>query len=88
LSHDRLAKRLDEIMPFQLAVCGFFSTRPRKFIHPNNPVVIANAFFFVGVLCDCFKPRRRLEAEIQWRHDNAFATHASWSLCRQAPLDV
>jgi hypothetical protein len=26
--------------------------------------VIAIAFFFVCLLCDCFKPRRRLEAEI------------------------
>jgi hypothetical protein len=26
--------------------------------------MIAIAFFFVCALCDCFKPRRRLEAEI------------------------
>ena len=26
--------------------------------------MFAIAFLFVGVLCDCFKPRRRLEADV------------------------
>jgi hypothetical protein len=40
-----------------------------------SPASSAIGFLFVGVLCDCFKSRRRLEAEIlvlrQSCHDHA-----------------
>jgi hypothetical protein len=44
-----------------------------------NPVIIVIAFLFVCVLCDCFKPRRRLEAAILvLRHKlNVQQQHAS-----------